>query len=128
MFLRDFFSWWYFDGLLSRMQMIKNRLKASADFFSVGLLISTLFAPFRQISAEVASGSLSIQMRAFFDKLLSRFIGAFIRFFLIILGLITMLIQIISGIIVLVFWLIIPLFPVAGLIAMVIGWVPRWLI
>ena len=125
MFLRGFISWWYFDGLLRRLQMIKSRLSASADFFSVELLISTLFAPYRQISAGNVAGSLSDQIKAFFDKLLSCTIGAVIRIFMIIFGLIAMFLQVLFGIIILAVWLIIPLLPTIGLIGLVIGWVPR---
>ena len=128
MFLRGFISWWYGGGWLRRTQIIKARLSASSDLFSIGLLLSTLFSPFRQISADNVVGSISDQMRAFFDKLLSCTIGAFVRIFMIMFGLTTMFLQIIFGIVTLIFWLIIPLLPAAGLIMMVIGWAPKWMI
>lgn len=126
MFLVGILSWWYSNGWLNRVQIIKDQLKASADFFSIGQLVSTFFAPFRQISADGVAGSPSNQMRAFFDRLLSRFIGAFMRIFMIIFGLIVMIVQIIFGIIILIIWLAIPLMPIAGLIATTIGLVPQW--
>ena len=125
MFLVGILSWWYGNGWLGRINILKNRLKALADFFSVGLLISTLFAPYRQISAGVVTGSIGNQIRAFFDRLLSRFIGAFVRTFVIIFGLIAMFLQSLFGIVVLIFWLIMPLLPAIGLIGLVIGWVPN---
>lgn len=125
MFLRGFISWWYGGGWFGRVKMMKDRLKASADFFSVELLISTLVAPYRQISAGNVTGSLNDQIKAFFDKLLSRTIGAIIRIFMIIFGLIAMFLQVLFGIIILAAWLIIPLLPAIGLIGLVIGWVPR---
>jgi hypothetical protein len=128
MFLVDILSWWYSGGFIQRTQITKDRLKASADFFSIGLLMATLFAPFRQISADSVSISLSNQLHDFFDKLLSRIIGAIMRIFMIIAGLIVMFLQIIFGLIIILFWLIIPLFPVAGLIGMVIGLVPQWIV
>ena len=93
MFLRGFISWWYGGGWLRRIQIIKARLIASSDFFSVKLLISTLVAPYRQISAGNVAGSLNDQIKAFFDKLLSCTIGAVIRIFMIIFGLIAMFLQ-----------------------------------
>ena len=128
MFLMGILSWWYGNGWISRVHMIKDRLTSLADFFSVGLLASTLFAPYKQISAENVAGSLNDQMHAFFDKLISRFIGAFVRGFMILIGLVAMSLQIIFGFVVLIFWLVIPLFPIIGLILMVIGWVPQWII
>ncbi len=40
----------------------------TADFFSVGLLLKTLFNPFRQISAAPVGGDLSVQLSAFFGQ------------------------------------------------------------
>lgn len=128
MFLANILFWWYGGGWLGRVQIMKDRLAASADFFSIGLLASTLFSPYRQISAGSVAGSLGNQMRAFFDKSLSRLIGAVVRSFMIFFGLIVMLLQILFGFVMLGFWLIIPFFPVIGLIAMIIGWVPQWTI
>ena len=105
---------------------MKDRLAASADFFSVGLLASTIFAPFRQISAGKVSGPIGYQMRAFFDRLISRFIGAFVRMSMIVVGLVTMFFQVVFGLILIVMWPILPPFLVIGLILMVIGWVPQW--
>ncbi len=128
MFLAGIISWWYSDGFVSRIKLVKNRLAYLADFFSINLLISTLFAPYRQISAGRVSGPINIRIRAFFDRLLSRIIGACVRTFMIILGTLVMIFQIIFGIAEFFIWLILPIFPVAGLILMVIGWVPQWII
>lgn len=128
MFLAGIISWWYSDGFVSRIKLVKNRLAYLADFFSINLLISTLFAPYRQISAGRVLGPINIRIRAFFDRLLSRIIGACVRTFMIILGTLVMIFQIIFGIAEFFIWLILPIFPVAGLILMVIGWVPQWII
>jgi hypothetical protein len=115
-------SWWYGDGFRARIHIIKDRLASSADFFSLGLLINTLFNPFRQISAtKVDTGTLSDRMRGWLDRSLSRFIGAFMRLIMIFLGVIVMSIQAVFGLIVLLVWLFTPLMPAACLIAIVIG-------
>jgi len=128
MFLVGILSWWYKNGWIDQIQTMKDRLESSADFFSVGQLASTLFAPFRQISAEKVSGSIGDQMRALLDRTISRFVGAAVRIFMIIFGLTAMLLQIIFGILVIVIWPIIPLFVIIGLIMMIIGWVPKWIV
>jgi len=125
MFLANILRWWYGDGLLNRLKVIRNRFVFSADFFSIKLLLTTLFSPYRQISAGAIVGSLNVQVRAFFDRLLSRLIGALVRFFMIIFGLIVMVFQVLFGMVALAFWLVIPLFPFAGFIMMIIGWTPR---
>lgn len=125
MFLIDILSWWYGGGWLNRFRAIRNGFVSWADYFSIGLMVSTLFAPFRQISTEtVVAGPIEVRVRAFFDKLLSRVIGAIVRTFMIVFGLTAMFLQILFGIFVLVFWLVIPLLPVIGLVMMLIGWTP----
>ena len=126
MFLANILYWWYGGGLFRCIHIIKDRLVALADYFSINLLASTLFAPYRQISAGSVAGSLSVQMQAFFDKLLSRFIGAIVRSFMIIIGIIAMILQSIIGSLILIMWLIVPLLPFVGFIVMAIGWVPQW--
>lgn len=126
MFLVGIMSWWYGDGWRGRAKMIAGRISRMNDYFSVGLLLSTLFSPFRQISAGSIDGPIGAQLRALGDKLISRMIGAIIRSFMIIFGLVVIVLQSIIGVIVLIFWLVIPLFPVIGLLIMVIGWVPIW--
>jgi hypothetical protein len=124
MFLVGILSWWYGSGLVERVGIAVNRLKISSDYFSIGLLFRSLFSPYRQISAGEVVGSLSDKIHAFFDRLLSRFIGAFVRTGVIIIGLSTMLMQFMFGFLILIMWVIIPFMPVAGLIVWVIGWLP----
>ncbi len=125
MFLVGILSWWYGNGWLSRFRMLKDRLQASADFFSVKSLFLSLFAPYKQISAGVIDGPIGVKFHAFFDQLISRIIGAIVRSFVIVAGIIILIVQFIFGIMMLIFWLVIPFFPALGLIIAVIGWVPR---
>ncbi|TAL14176.1 hypothetical protein EPN95_04190 [Patescibacteria group bacterium] len=126
MFLVGILTWWYGDGWRERAVMVGGRIARSNDYFSVGLLLSTLFSPFRQISAGRVDGSFATQLRAIADKLISRMIGAIIRSFMIVFGLVVILLQAIFGGVVLAVWLFVPLFPIIGLLMMVIGWVPSW--
>jgi len=126
MFLVGILSWWYGNGWKQRLTLTLGRLSRISDFFSIGLLLSSLFAPFRQISAGGVSGSLGDQMRGLIDQLLSRFIGLFVRLFMIVFGVVTLLVVSLWGAVVLLVWSIVPIFPVMGLIATVIGWVPTW--
>jgi hypothetical protein len=124
MFLVGMLSWWYGRGWSKRVQIMMNRLKKTADFYSIRSLASTLFAPYRQIATDVAAGSISNRIHAFFDRLLSRVIGAIVRLSVISFGLIIILFQIAFETIVLISWLLIPLMPVAGLIIWSIRWMP----
>lgn len=126
MFLVGILTWWYGHGWRDRLTMIGGRVARTSDYFSVGLLVKTLFSPFRQISAGSVDGPVSAQMRAFMDRSISRIIGAVARSFMIIFGLIVICLQAIFGGLVLAFWVIIPAFPIIGLLMSVIGWTPSW--
>lgn len=108
------------------MRITRERLIASTDYFSIGLLITSLFAPFRQISAGQVDGPIADRMRAFADRSISRLVGSIVRSGMILSGLVVMLFQSLFGAIEIAVWPVIPFFPVIGLIMMIIGWVPRW--
>lgn len=119
-------SWWYGAGYKARFLRLREQLARSYDYFSIGLLASTLFAPFRQISAGKVSGPIGLQLRAFVDRLISRFIGAFVRLILIVIGIVWLVVQSLAGVIILLGWAIAPIVPFIGFIAMLSGWVPAW--
>ena len=127
MFLVGIMSWWYGSGWIGQLGRVRSRLTGTASFFSIGQLAGTLFSPFRQISAESSGGPAAVQLRAFFDKTLSRVIGAIVRLFTIFAGIVTILFQALFELIIVVMWLVLPLFPVIGFIAFAIGWVPQWI-
>jgi hypothetical protein len=126
MFLVGILSWWYGNGWRQRFTLLKERLGATADFFSIGLLAKTLFAPFRQISAGKVSGSAKVQLQALFDQLISRLIGAIARFCLMIVGLIVLVIQLAWSAVVLVVWVLVPILPIAGIITAILGVSVSW--
>lgn len=127
MFVAGILSWWYGAGWRTRMSRATERLIRTYDYFSIDILARTLFAPFRQISAGSVSGSISVMFRAWVDRTISRFIGAFIRTFLIIFGCATIVMQMLFGVVELIVWAIIPLLPVVGAVLAVIGWIPSWM-
>ena len=126
MFLVGLLSWWYGEGFFARVQMIKNRIGDVLDFFSVFILIKTLFVPYKQISAGENFDKSESWIELLVDKLISRTIGFFARSSLIIIGLIAILFQFIFSVTLIIVWLFAPLAPVVCLIMYVIGWVPVW--
>ncbi len=127
MFLVGMISWWYGRGWRGQFVRVRNRLIQTADFFSIGQLIMTLFAPFRRISSGRTSGPFGAVIRGLVDQLLSRIIGSIVRFFTIIIGVVVLIVQVLYETIILIVWLFLPLFPIVGLIMMAIGWVPKWM-
>lgn len=86
------------------------------DTFSIPLLLRTLFSPFRQISAGSVRGPLSVKFRAWFDKLVSRFVGAGVRIIVVAIGVVWLLLVIIVGTLRFLAWPLIPLLPVVALV------------
>src|SRR6185503_10611425 len=89
MVIISLFSWWYTTGWLTLIRKVSKRVESVLGFFSVALLLKSLFSPFRQISAGRVNGPLNVQLQAWGDRLFSRFIGAMVRSFLIVIGLST---------------------------------------
>jgi len=124
MFVIGLMSWWYGRGWRDAAMRVGRRLMNLEDYFSIDLLLKTFFSPFRQISAGRVQGPLGVQMRAFFDRLVSRVIGAMIRLFTILIGLIAIVIYAVIGAAVLVAWALIPLLPIVGIWLFSAGWIP----
>ena len=128
MFLVGLISWWYGRGWIGQWARIAHRFALTLEFFSIGQLISTLFSPFRQISAvSSGDGSFGSSLRGFFDQLISRIIGAIVRCFTIIAGVAVIALQAVYELVIMAAWWFLPLLPVAGAILLAIGWVPTWM-
>ncbi len=124
MFIVGILSWWYGAGWRQRFTMLKERLANTMDYFSIDLLARTLFAPFRQISAGRVNGPLGVKLHAFFDRLISRCIGAMVRSIMILVGMATILMHSVIGLMVVIIWAFVPLLPVVGILLFISGWVP----
>lgn len=120
-------QWWYGRGWKSQLARARDQFLGTAEFFSIGQLLATLFAPFRQISAGGVNGPIAVQLRAFFDKLFSRLVGAFVRTFTILIGTVILIVLLVVEVVVLVGWLLVPVFPVFGFIMFAVGWAPQWI-
>lgn len=124
MFIVGILSWWYGPGWRERISIMSGHVDSIMDYFSIGLLLKTLFSPFRQISAGKVNGPLAVQMRAFADRLISRAIGGMIRSVMIIVGMCAIALTTIIGCISLVLWAFVPLLPLIGIVLWLSGWMP----
>lgn len=103
-------------------QGLLDKLHSLADFFSIGLLLRTLFSPFKQISAYGDdNASLQKSISEFFDKLLSRVIGAVVRIFILIAGAVAITLEATLGIILVLIWPFIPFIPIATIVLAIMG-------
>ena len=124
MFIVGLLRWWYTIGWSQRARMVMNRLDGTMDYFSIGLLLRTMFSLFRQDGAGSTDGPLSVKFQAFIGRLISRVIGAMIRFAVLVMGVITIALQAILGLMVLALWAAVPVAPVIGFVLMTAGWIP----
>lgn len=124
MAILSIFSWWYGRGFEGRLARLRNMFESIYDYFSIDLLLKTLFSPFRQISAGRVRGPIGVQFRAFADRLFSRVIGAVVRIFMIVFGVIACLIAGVIAIIGIAAWLVAPFLPLIGIILSLTGWIP----
>jgi hypothetical protein len=124
MFIVGILQWWYGRGWAMRAVRLREKLMGTLDYFSIDLLLRTFFSPFRQISAGQVRGPIGVQMRAFFDRLISRVIGAMIRLTMIIFGIVAITLYAVIGGVVVAVWGLIPFLPVLGIVLFLSGWVP----
>lgn len=117
-------GWWYGPGWKLRVLALREKLFATIDYFSIDLLAKTFFSPFRQISAGKVRGPIGLQIRAFFDQLLSRVIGSIVRSIVICIGIVAIVLHVILGLIALLLWAVMPLAPFVGVSLALLGWMP----
>lgn len=119
--LIDFINWWFYKGLSKFVGRLKKNLEKINDFFSIDLLVVTLFQPFRLIDTDSQYGrDLGSQMRAKFDYLLACLIGFVIRFIFLIIGITVIFTTLIINLIQIIAWVVLPFSPIIGAILFVI--------
>lgn len=115
-------SWWYGRGWQWAWQRsVVRRIHDYAEVFSLSQLIRTWFSPFKQTYSNASKGSMDLKVQAFFDNVVSRFIGTLARTILIITGLLAMFFALLTGIIIIVIWPVIPLLPIVGIVLTLSG-------
>lgn len=119
-----FISWWYGEGWKRQSRVVAERVAGLFDTFSIELVLKTLFSPFRQISAGRVDGPIGIQIQAFVDKTISRFIGALVRIAVLIAGIISIIVSAVVGVLIIVGWPLMPVLPFIGFVLAISGWVP----
>lgn len=102
---------WHYSRALSEMYHVwGNILWFFYNFFSIPLLLSTLFAPFKRLDEGYKKG---LHVEAFFETLivnmLMRLVGAFMRVTIISVGIIVLALVCVGYVFVLVAWLLAPL-------------------
>ena len=109
--------WWYGAGWAYAWQRsIIERLQWCDSTFSMGSLVRTLFAPFKQTYTGGAKGSIGDHIRATVDSLISRVIGFLVRSILLLAGVVCSVFVFATGLAFMAAWAFIPLLPLVSII------------
>lgn len=104
-----YFSWWYGTELKFLWQAIGTMIAKIYSFFSISLLIKTLFDPWKRDVVSAENLSINDRFRLLIGNLVSRFVGFLIRFVTILIGLFFTLAFALLMIVFLVVWLFLPI-------------------
>jgi hypothetical protein len=105
-----FLQWWYGPGWRDASSRLVARLRLTYLNFSIPILITTMFAPWRRI-VSAPGGPLEQKARAFVDNLLSRVVGLTVRLITLLTACLLLLGYAIGGGLFLLLW---PLLPLLG--------------
>ncbi len=108
-------SWQFWEMPRNILKAWKNFLKYNLEYFSVPLLLKTFFSPWRRYQASYGKGfDLGKYFEAFLSNLIFRSLGAFLRSFLIVGGLLAEVFILFAGTVIFFAWLAVPAFLIAG--------------
>ena len=116
MFL-EFFYWWYGTGYLDTIKRVSKGVTATAQIFSVKILFTTLFSPWKRIVTE-SDGSLEMILKSIGDNAVSRAIGFFVRIIVLFTSLILTSIASVVGLVVIILW---PLLPIGVALSLIMA-------
>lgn len=106
------FTWWYTDGWKHAVSSIRRRVVAVMEYFSVDILVRTLWEPWKQIKSYAWQGSsLGDKMRVAFDNAFARMFGFILRISLIMMSLFSAMLVTIWSVLLVLLWPILPLVP-----------------
>lgn len=108
--LIEYLSWHFLKVPMAILSAWRNILIFNLSYFSVPLLLKTLFVPWRRTAWSYGKGFNARRfLEVFASNLISRILGAIVRSFVIFAGLITELALIALGPLVLLFWFVLPI-------------------
>jgi len=113
--------WHYTRGLVDCIKLGFGFVRFFFHFFSIPILLKTFFAPWQKLEERYAKG---FDPKKFFSTLviniLMRAVGAIIRLFTIIIGLVALFGACVFSLVMLAFWIILPVLIVALAVLLVL--------
>lgn len=115
--LTSYLIWHFFDVPKEILKGWKNFLWFSSNYFSIPLLLKTFFSHWRRLAEPYGKGfSPSRYITVFVGNIMSRVIGAILRSFFIIAGLLLEIFVFLGGLVIFLGWFILPILLIAGLV------------
>lgn len=108
--LVEYGRWHYSDALVAYIRILKNFWWFVVAYFSMPLLLKTLFVPYKRMT-EHTVGTVSSWLEASVMNTLSRLVGFLVRLCLLITGFVTLCGLTVGGIFGYGLWLIAPILP-----------------
>lgn len=108
MLFLNLLTWWFTKGWHQAAANTWRRMVRVADFFSVPILLRTLWAPWRRI-VTYPGASLDAKIRALADNLVSRCIGFTVRFMVLVAAAVLIGLTAVFGVIYIGAWPLVPL-------------------
>ena len=104
-----FWRWYYGEAVKGVVTAWKNFIIFATNYFSIPLLLKTLFAPWKR---DITKKPRGLNLKKFFEYVafntISRGLGFIVRVFTIIAGIIYLILTIVIGAVVFVLWLALP--------------------
>jgi len=115
-----FWRWYYGEAIKDVLTAWRNYIIFSLNYFSIPLLLKTLFAPWKR---DITRKPRGLDFKKLFEYVafntISRGLGFLVRFFTIIVGIIFFFLVLILGLLFFIIWLCLP-FTIAGLLILAI--------
>lgn len=106
----QFWNWYYIKAVKGIINAWKNFIIFVREYYSIPLLLKTLFHPWRRDITKYRRGfSIKNFLEVLIFNLISRTLGFVIRFFTIIIGIICLFGVILLGLIIILLWFFLPL-------------------
>lgn len=111
-----YLQWHFWDVPKGLVQAWKNFLWFNLKYFSVALLLKTLFAPWHGYKESYGRGfDIKRYFESFMFNMISRAIGAIVRIVFIVIAICLEVLIFFAGMIIFIIWFVLPILLLAGL-------------
>ncbi len=107
--------WHFYEMPKFLLGVWKNYILFALNYFSLSLLLKSLFAPWRRYKWHYPKGfDVGEFLSTIISNTFSRLMGALMRIILIIVGVLFQIFVVFAGLIIFILWILVPLIAVAG--------------